>query len=133
MFEVVERYLANLQAKDWPGFGATISADGFERVGPFCDVVTGKEDYLRFVEDVVSTLDHYRVRTRRLFGSDGAVGAEIDESFVLDGQPMTFPEVLIFDVGDHGLITRVQVYLMRPGGAPASSADQATTGGSATP
>ena len=48
----------------------------------------------------------------------GAVYAEVEESFVLDGRRRAFPEVLVFDVGDDGRISRVQVYMMRPGEEP---------------
>jgi hypothetical protein len=31
---------------------------------------------------------------------------------------MAFPEVLVFDLDDRGLINRVQVFMMRPGESP---------------
>ncbi len=66
MLNIVEEYLEKLQAKEWEGLGATLAAAGFERVGPFCDVIDSKEDYVRFLDGVVSTLDDYRVRPRRI-------------------------------------------------------------------
>jgi len=115
MLDIVEQYLEKLQAKEWTGLGATLAATGFERVGPFCDVIDGKDDYVRFLDGIVSTLDDYRVRARRISVSEGVVYAEVNESFVTDGTAMDFPEVLVFDIGDDGLITRVQVYMMHPG------------------
>ena len=102
--------------------GATLTDGPFERVGPFCDVVADKAAYLEFLEGIVSILGDYSVRTRRISAADGVVYAEINESFALDGKRMDFPEVLAFDIGADGLISRVQVYLMRPD-------DEAVVGG----
>ena len=93
--------------------GSTLTDGPFERVGPFCDVVDDKAAYLEFLDGIVSTLGEYTVRTRRISTAVDAVYAEINESFVLDGKHMDFPEVLAFDLGSDGLITRVQVYMMR--------------------
>jgi hypothetical protein len=122
---VVERYLEALQEQDWEALGATLSPTEFRRIGPFCDTLTGKAEYLKFLEGLVPTLGQYRVRPRRIVAGDGgdgssiAVYAEINESFVANGSKMDFPEVLAFDVGADGLITQVQVYTMRPGGEAA--------------
>lgn len=121
MTSVVERYLETLQEQNWEALGATLSPEEFRRIGPFCDTLTSKTEYVKFLEGVVSTLGQYRVRTRRIVAGNGAdrssatVYAEINESFVANGSKMDFPEVLVFDVGADGLITQVQVYTMRPG------------------
>jgi hypothetical protein len=131
MTAVVERYLEALQKQDWKALGATLSSTKFRRVGPFCDSVTSKAEYLKFLEGLIPTLEQYRVRTRRIVagdrasGSSAAVYVEINESFVANGVEMDFPEVLVFDVGVDGLITQVQIYTMRPGG------DAAVPGGKA--
>lgn len=115
MTGVVEQYISALDAKDWEGVGATIADDSFERVGPFCDVIGSKGGYVDFLERVVSALEQYHLRIRRLVGSDNAVYAEVNESFLLDGALADFPEVLVFDLAADGRIQRVQVYMMRPG------------------
>jgi hypothetical protein len=112
--DAVTRYLESLNAQDWDAMGSTLTDGPFERVGPFCDVVADKAAYLEFLDGIVPTLAGYSVRTRRISAVDGVVYAEINESFTLDGKRMDFPEILAFDVGDDGLITRVQVYMMRP-------------------
>lgn len=122
MPDAVARYLESLNAEDWEAMGATLTEGPFERVGPFCDVVADKAAYLGFLDEIVTTLGDYTVRTRRISATDGVVYAEINESFVFDGKRMEFPEVLAFDIGDDGLITRVQVYMMRPD-------DEAVVGG----
>jgi len=120
MTTVVERYLETLQEQNWEALGATLSPKEFRRIGPFCDTLTSKTEYVKFLEGIVSALGQYGVRTRRIVAGDGADGstavyAEINESFIANGSKMDFPEVLVFDIGADGLITRVQVYMMRPG------------------
>jgi hypothetical protein len=117
---VVERYLETLQEQNWEALEATLSPNEFRRIGPFCDTLTSTTEYVKFLEGVVSTLGQYQVRTRRIVAGDSADGstavyAEINESFVANGSKMDFPEVLVFDIGADGLITQVQVYMMRPG------------------
>ena len=132
MTRVVERYLETLQEQDWEALGATLSPNDFRRIGPFCDTLTSKTEYVAFLEGIVSTLGQYGVRTRRIVTGDGADGstavyAEINESFIANGSKMDFPEVLVFDIGADGLITQVQVYMMRPG------EDATVPGGKAQP
>lgn len=129
MEKVVERYLAHLGNKDWDGLATTLSPSGFERIGPFCDRVAGKTGYVRFLRDAVSALGSYRVEARRISESDGVVFAEIDESFVLDGAGISFPEVLVFDVDRNELINKVQVFMMNPNGKPVVPAGKAATTG----
>lgn len=114
MPDAVTRYLESLNAQDWGAMATTLTDGAFERVGPFCDVVDDKAAYLEFLDKVVAKLGDYAVRTRRIADAGSAVYAEINETFVLDGKRMDFPEVLAFDLGSDGLITRVQVYMMRP-------------------
>jgi hypothetical protein len=131
--DVVSRYLASLDAQDWAAMGTTLTDGPFERVGPFCDVLDDKAAYLEFLEGIVPTLAEYSVRTRRTSVAGRAVYVEINESFVLDGKRIDLPEVLVFDLGADDLITRVQVYMMRPddeavvgGGRAAPSGDGPT-------
>jgi SnoaL-like domain len=125
MTTVVERYLETLQEQNWEALGATLSPKEFRRIGPFCDTLTSKTEYIKFLAGVVPILAQYQLRTRRIVAGDSAEGssatvyAEINESFVANGSKMDFPEVLVFDLGADGLITQVQVYMMRPGEDPA--------------
>jgi hypothetical protein len=118
MADVVEQYLAALDEQDWSGVAATLTDDDFERVGPFCDIVASKDAYVAFLERVVSALAEYRLVPGRVVSTERVVYAEITESCVQAGETKAFPEVLVFDLADDGLIRRVQVYLMQPGGEP---------------
>ncbi|MHB1582287.1 MAG: nuclear transport factor 2 family protein [Acidimicrobiales bacterium] len=117
MNKTVEQYLDALGKKEWSRLGGTLTDDRFERVGPFADVVGSSKEYVAFLDRVVTPLDEYRIEPRRSVEGDGIVYAEVTESFVHDGTKMEFPEVLVFDTRD-GLISRVQVYMMRPGDEP---------------
>jgi hypothetical protein len=116
MAAAVDRYLAALDQQDWPGLAATLNDGDFERVGPYCDVVASKSAYVEFLERVVSALSEYRLVPGRMVSTERVVYAEITESCVRLGEKMEFPEVLVFDLADDGLIRRVQVYMMHPGG-----------------
>lgn len=117
MHDAVAQYLQALDEQDWASLRGTLTDEDFERIGPFCDVVASSDEYAAFLERVVSPLGEYGVRVRRHVEGDGLVYAEVTESFLLDGTKAEFPEVLVFDTRD-GRISRVQVYMMRPGGEP---------------
>jgi SnoaL-like protein len=114
----VERYLEALAAHDWEALGRTLTSGEFERIGPFADVISDKGRYIEFLANVLSSMANYRLPIRRITTRKNVVLAEINESFELGGKPMDFPEALIFDLDEDGLIKRVQVYLMRPGERP---------------
>jgi SnoaL-like domain len=118
LMAVVDRYLAALDKQDWAGLEATLTGGAFERVGPFRDIIGSKGEYVAFLDRVVSGLDEYRLVPERVVATERVVYAEVVESFVHQGEKMAYPEVLVFDLGGDGLISRVQVYMMRPGEAP---------------
>jgi hypothetical protein len=115
---VVDRYLAALDKQDWARLEATLTEGAFERVGPFYDIIGSKGEYVAFLDRVVSGLDEYRLVPERVVTTERVVYAEVTESFVYGGEKMAYPEVLVFDLGGDGLISRVQVFMMRPGETP---------------
>jgi hypothetical protein len=127
MAAVVERYLAALDEQDWSRVAATLTDGDFERIGPYSDVVASKSEYVEFLERVVSALAEYRLVPQRVVSTELVAYAEITESCVLAGEEKTFPEVLVFDLADDGLIRRIQVYMMQPLEEPA--VEEASTRG----
>lgn len=121
MAAVVDQYLAALDHQDWSGLAATLSDGEFERIGPYCDVVGSKSAYVAYLDRVISALPEYRLVPERVVSAERIVYAEITESCVHEGEKMAFPEVLVFDLDDDGLIRRVQVYMMQPGEEPGGS------------
>jgi hypothetical protein len=117
--DAVQRFIDCLSAQDWDGFAATMTED-VERLGPYGDVVSPRAKYVAFLQSVVPKHPNYGLAARRLTRSpDQRVAvAEVTETLTVGGAPVSYPEVLVFDVGDAGLITRVAVYTMRPDPQP---------------
>ena len=108
---VVERYLEFLAAHDWDGLATTIADKGLVREGPFCDVVEGKEHYVAYLRKVCTTLKGHRLDVKRVSHVDGRVSfVELTESFEIDGTPAEWPECLLFEQSDDGLISHVSVF-----------------------
>ncbi len=90
-------------------------ADDVRRTGPYLDVVRGKQAYVEFLAGVIPTLRNYELkvfRTRELDGGSALV--ELSETLDVDGVRREFPEVLLFDFDDEGLILRVDIYIKQP-------------------
>jgi hypothetical protein len=124
---VVERYLTCLAANDWDGLAATVADEGLIREGPFCDVVEGKEPYVAFLRDVFSRLGGYQLKVQRISHvSDRLSFVELTETFTINGVPTTYPECLVFEQNNDGLISHISVFMKRPGEAPAVEGGRAT-------
>ena len=112
----VERYLACLAVNDWDGLAATIADDDLIRDGPYCDVVEGKQPYLKFLRGVFASLDGYRLDVRRIsHASNRVCYVELSENFDVDGVPTEYPECLVFEQNPDGLINRVSVFIKQVG------------------
>ncbi|HEY7054807.1 MAG TPA: nuclear transport factor 2 family protein [Mycobacterium sp.] len=120
--DVVERYLAAMAAHDWDALAATITDDGIVREGPFCDVVEGKQPYVAFLRGILTALQNYSVDIRRIWQASERVWfVELTETFDVGGNPASYPECILFETGDDGLICYVSVFIKQPGAdAPVS-------------
>ncbi|AGZ51548.1 nuclear transport factor 2 family protein [Mycobacterium kansasii] len=108
---VVERYLTCLADHDWDGLAATIADDGLTREGPFCDVIEGKQHYVGYLRKVLTDLKDHRLRVQRVAKVDARLSyVELTESFEIDGAPAEWPECILFEQNDSGLICRVSVF-----------------------
>jgi hypothetical protein len=63
---VIERYLACLAVHDWDGLAATIADEDLIREGPYCDVIEGKQRYLKFLRGVFASPEGYRLNVPRI-------------------------------------------------------------------
>jgi ketosteroid isomerase-like protein len=112
----VERYLACLAVNDWNGLAATIADDELIRDGPYCDVVEGKQRYLKFLQNVFASLKGYRLDVKRIsHASERACYVELSETFDIDGVSTEYPECLVFEQNSEGLINRVSVFIKQLG------------------
>jgi ketosteroid isomerase-like protein len=107
---VVERYLAALGAQDWPALADCLAPD-VERIGPYGDVVHGREPYASFLERTVSALSGYELSVGRLLVAADAVTVELGETVDTAAGRRRTDEAVVFDVDAAGLIRRVAVYL----------------------
>ena len=112
----VERYLACLAVHDWDGLAATIADDDLIRNGPYCDVVEGKQPYLKFLRGVFASLKGYRLDVQRIsHTTDRVCYVELSETFDIDGVPTEYPECLVFEQNSDLLINRVSVFIKQVG------------------
>ncbi len=117
---VVERYLECLAAHDWDGLATTIADEGLIREGPFCDVVDGKQHYVAYLHKVLTNLKGHRLDVKRVSRVNDRVSyVELSESFEIDDAPATWPECILFEQGDDGLISHVSVFFKQPGAGTA--------------
>jgi hypothetical protein len=113
---VVERYLKCLTDHDWDGLAATVADHGLTREGPFCDLIEGKAHYLAYLRKVLTTLQGHRLEVRRVSHVNDRVSyVELTESFEIDGMAVSWPECLLFEQGDDGLISHVSVFFKQRG------------------
>lgn len=109
--QVVERYLDCLAAHDWDGLADTIAEEGLTREGPFCDVIEGKAHYVAYLRKVCTNMAGHRLHVQRVSHVDSRVSfAELSETFEIDSVPTTWPECILFEQDDDGLISRVSVF-----------------------
>jgi hypothetical protein len=114
---VVERYLEFLAAHDWDGLATTIADDGLTREGPFCDLVEGKDHYVAYLRKVLTTLKGHQLDVTRVSHVDNRVSfVELTESFEIDGTPAAWPECLLIEQNNDGLISHVSVFFKQPQG-----------------
>jgi limonene-1,2-epoxide hydrolase len=112
----VERYLACLAVHDWDGLATTIADDDLIREGPYCDVVKGKQPYLKFLRGVFASLQGYRLEVQRIsHASDRLCYVELTETFDIDDVPTEYPECLVFERNSGGLINRISVFIKQLG------------------
>ena len=107
----VERYLEFLTDHDWDGLATTIADEGLTREGPFCDLIEGKDHYVAYLRKILTTLKGHRLDVTRISHVDKRVSfVELTESFEIDGAPAAWPECLLFEQNDDGLISHVSVF-----------------------
>jgi hypothetical protein len=114
---VVERYLEFLAAHDWDGLATTIADDGLTREGPFCDLVEGKDHYVAYLRKVLTTLKGHRLEVQRVSHVNARLSfVELTEAFEIDGALAQWPECLMFEQNNDGLISHVSVFFKQPQG-----------------
>jgi len=128
---VVERFFAHLTARAWDALGDVLVED-VERVGPFGDRVMGRSRYLDFLRGLVP--DDYGNHVHRVtYGEDGTSAfARVTEHLVYPHGTHHLEEVYAFELDEHGLIARLEVYWQTPhadpGGFESATGDERDMG-----
>jgi hypothetical protein len=112
----VQRYLTCMASHDWEGLAETIADEGLTRDGPYCDRIEGKEAYVSFLRNIISSLEDYELKVQRISEvSDRVSFVELSETFKVDGVLTEYPECILFESNDDGLIRHVSVFIKQPG------------------
>jgi hypothetical protein len=119
---IVERYLEFLAAHDWDGLATTIADAGLTREGPFCDFIEGKQHYLAYLRKVLTEFKGHRLDVKRVSHVNSRVSyVELTESFEISGVSAAWPECLLFERNEDGLISHVSVFFKQREGPNESS------------
>jgi hypothetical protein len=114
---VVEDFVTFYAARDWDSLAGCFSRGGFERIGPYGDVIASSQGYLDFLRRVVPSLkEGYALKPTHIAAAGDTVVAELVEHLEIDGVMTDLPEAIIFRLDDEGLITGMHLYLQQPGG-----------------
>lgn len=112
--QVLDRYFEALRSQDWESLAACLAED-VRRTGPYLDVVQGKEAYVEFLAGVIPTLLNYELKVHGVRPLEGGSALVLlSEILARDGVQTEFPEALVFDFDDAGLIQRVDIYIKQP-------------------
>jgi hypothetical protein len=121
----VEDFVALYAARDWDRLAECFSPSGFERIGPYGDVIDSSQGYIDFLRRVVPTFKPgYELQPVHIAYAGDTVIAELIEHIEVDGVMKDLPEAIIFRLDDEGLIKGMHLYLQQPGGeAPVGGRD----------
>src|SRR5262245_21339597 len=86
------------------------------RDGPFGDRVEGKEREVAFLSGLIPSLKSYELKVQRVsHASDRLSFVELSETFEVDGVLTEYPQCIVFERNDDGLISHVSVFMKQPG------------------
>jgi ketosteroid isomerase-like protein len=108
---VVHRYLDAMASHAWQDLAACVALD-VERIGPYRDIINGRDAYADFLRTTIEALSGYELRVVRTLVAGTNVVVELNETVDDGGRRLRTDEAVVFDVTDD-LITRVAVYLQR--------------------
>lgn len=120
MRALMTEFMAALPARDWPRLSATL-APHVERIGPEGsegDGVVGRDGYVSWLAGFADPLYEYGWTVHRIIYSDDGRTAVVDCStrylLTREAEPFGYRLVMVFDMGDSGLIERVDLYWKTP-------------------
>ena len=115
----VERFFAHLSARDWSSLRAELAPE-VERVGPFADLVAGREAYLTMLEAAVPADYGNDVHAVLYAADDRAAFARVTEHLGYPDETLHLEEAYAFGLDDAGRISRIEVFWQTPQYDPAA-------------
>ncbi|MFZ0667171.1 MAG: nuclear transport factor 2 family protein [Acidimicrobiales bacterium] len=117
MAEIVDRYLEAVVTHDWDAFASCLSED-VTRIGPFGDTYNPKAPYVEYISKLMPTLEDYSMHVDRISDTENLTVVELTESMRFGETLHVTPEVLIFEIGADGLISKIDIFIKRLGDPP---------------
>jgi hypothetical protein len=109
----VGRYFSHLTAREWNELGTVLDQE-VVRIGPFGDQLIGRQVYLDFLRATVPT-DYGNDVLRVISTPDGRfASATVTEHLRYPEEELHLDEAYSFDIGEDGLISRVEIYWQTP-------------------
>lgn len=110
---IVERFFSHLTAREWSDLGAILDQEVL-RIGPFGDQLTGRQVYLDFLTATVPS-EYGNDVLQVVSSSDGLFAfAKVTEHLRYGEVEFHLDEAYSFDIGDDGMICRVEIYWQTP-------------------
>ena len=66
----VDQYLRSLAAHDWQSLRGTLADEGLVRIGPYCDEVRGADEYVAYLQCVMTSLENYTLNLNAVLFRD---------------------------------------------------------------
>ena len=134
--DIVERFFSHLTAREWEELCTTLDKE-VVRIGPFGDELNGRAVYLDFLRATVPS--DYGNDVLRVIGSpDGVFAfAKVTEHLRYgEEEELHLDEAYSFEIGEDGLICRVEVYWQTPqfdpGGFGSATSDESYASSNST-
>jgi len=108
----VRHYLDGLVRHDWAQVTGCLHPE-VVRVGPFADTYSPRDRYVDFLSSLIPSLVNYRMTIGRIVADGSLVMVQLSESMEIGGSEDVTREVLVFDTGFEGLITRIDIFIQR--------------------
>jgi hypothetical protein len=116
----IETMFEHLATSDWESFGALLAPD-VERIGPFGERLVGRDAYVELmagVEQHASDADRLRTTwdVHRIAYSDDrrSAFARITAHVPHSDRDMKIEQTLAYELDEHGLICRIEVFWRDP-------------------
>jgi hypothetical protein len=117
--DVVAKFWIGIDTHDWDLIASTL-ADDFVRIGMRDDeedTCRGKANYLDFVSNVISKMDHHDLRTDRIYYSEDrriAIAETVETIRPPGEETLSMRFVNVCELNEDGLIEKLDIFWKTP-------------------